>query len=173
MPVHKVKGGYKWGKTGKIYPTKKQAEKQARAIYANGYEGVNEEDNKGSEMPKNMIKKNTIRLTESELKRVIVESVKRVVTERLNHFGQPIINLDGNPSLVSVMEYIRDNGGPITGKWQFTFDNGKMLICNPLSQDDDMLECALDDLPLEEWHDVLGMKRIKFYNGWIIYVLYN
>ena len=43
MPVHKTKNGYKWGKTGKEYPTKKQAERQARAIYANGYKGINEE----------------------------------------------------------------------------------------------------------------------------------
>jgi len=34
MPVHKCKGGYKWGKTGKVYPTKEQAEKQGRAIEA-------------------------------------------------------------------------------------------------------------------------------------------
>ena len=39
MPVHKVKGGYKWGSSGKVYPTKKQAEKQGRAIYASGYKG--------------------------------------------------------------------------------------------------------------------------------------
>ena len=37
MPVRKVKGGYKWGSSGKVYHTKKQAEKQARAIYASGY----------------------------------------------------------------------------------------------------------------------------------------
>lgn len=37
MPVHKTKGGYKFGKTGKVYKTKKQAQKQARAIYASGY----------------------------------------------------------------------------------------------------------------------------------------
>lgn len=37
MPVHKVKGGYKWGKTGHVYPTKKQAEAQGRAIYASGW----------------------------------------------------------------------------------------------------------------------------------------
>jgi hypothetical protein len=36
MPVHKTKGGYKWGRSGKTYPTKKQAMKQARAIYASG-----------------------------------------------------------------------------------------------------------------------------------------
>lgn len=37
MPVRKVKGGYKWGKTGKVYPTKSEAEKQGRAIRAAGY----------------------------------------------------------------------------------------------------------------------------------------
>ena len=37
MPVHRVPGGYQWGKTGKVYPTKAQAEAQARAIYASGY----------------------------------------------------------------------------------------------------------------------------------------
>jgi hypothetical protein len=34
VPVRRVKGGYKWGKTGKVYPTKAQAQRQARAIYA-------------------------------------------------------------------------------------------------------------------------------------------
>lgn len=37
MPIRKVKGGYKFGSSGKTYPTKKQAEKQAAAIYASGY----------------------------------------------------------------------------------------------------------------------------------------
>ena len=37
MPGMKVKGGYRWGKTGKIYKTKKEAEKQGKAIYASGY----------------------------------------------------------------------------------------------------------------------------------------
>ena len=37
MPVHKVPGGYKWGNTGKVYPTRAQAEAQGRAIYASGY----------------------------------------------------------------------------------------------------------------------------------------
>lgn len=37
MPVRRVKGGYKWGKTGKVYPTKRQAEQQGRAIRASGY----------------------------------------------------------------------------------------------------------------------------------------
>lgn len=38
MPVKRVKsGGYQWGKTGKVYPTKAQAEAQAKAIYASGW----------------------------------------------------------------------------------------------------------------------------------------
>ena len=37
MPVRKVKGGYKWGKSGKTYKRKKDAKKQGRAIYASGY----------------------------------------------------------------------------------------------------------------------------------------
>lgn len=37
MPIRKVKGGYKYGVSGKTYPTKKQAMKQARAIFASGY----------------------------------------------------------------------------------------------------------------------------------------
>jgi SPP1 gp7 family putative phage head morphogenesis protein len=36
-PVHKVAGGYRWGKTGKVYRTKGKAQKQAAAIYASGY----------------------------------------------------------------------------------------------------------------------------------------
>ena len=37
MPVQKVPGGYRWGQSGKVYPTKAQAEAQGRAIYASGY----------------------------------------------------------------------------------------------------------------------------------------
>lgn len=37
MPVQKVPGGYRWGQSGKIYPTKEQAEAQGRAIHASGY----------------------------------------------------------------------------------------------------------------------------------------
>lgn len=36
-PVHKVKGGWRWGKSGKVYKSKKKAEAQAKAIYASGY----------------------------------------------------------------------------------------------------------------------------------------
>ena len=37
MPVRKVKGGYRWGQSGTVYPTKTQAERQGRAAYASGY----------------------------------------------------------------------------------------------------------------------------------------
>ena len=37
MPVRKVQGGYQWGRTGKVYPTRAQAERQGRAIIASGY----------------------------------------------------------------------------------------------------------------------------------------
>ena len=37
MPVRKTSGGYQWGRSGKVYPTREQAEQQARAIYASGY----------------------------------------------------------------------------------------------------------------------------------------
>ena len=39
MPVRKVKGGYKWGKSGKVYKTKAAAERQMRAAFASGYKG--------------------------------------------------------------------------------------------------------------------------------------
>lgn len=47
MPVHKVcktvnghkKCGWEWGDHGKIYATKKAAEKQMRAAFAHGYKG--------------------------------------------------------------------------------------------------------------------------------------
>lgn len=37
MPVRKVKGGYQWGTSGRIYQTRAQAERQGRAVYARGY----------------------------------------------------------------------------------------------------------------------------------------
>ena len=35
MPVRKVKGGYRWGKKGKVYKSKEKALAQGRAIMAN------------------------------------------------------------------------------------------------------------------------------------------
>ena len=37
MPIRKVKGGYKWGSSGKVYKTRAGAERQAAAAYASGY----------------------------------------------------------------------------------------------------------------------------------------
>ena len=37
MPAMKSKGGVKFSKGGKVYKTKAEAEKQAKAIYASGY----------------------------------------------------------------------------------------------------------------------------------------
>jgi hypothetical protein len=34
MPTRKVAGGYQYGTSGKVYPTKKQADRQGRAIQA-------------------------------------------------------------------------------------------------------------------------------------------
>ena len=34
MPVRKVKGGYKYGSTGKVYKSRAKAERQGRAIKA-------------------------------------------------------------------------------------------------------------------------------------------
>jgi len=47
MPVHKVGNKYQWGKSGKKYPTKAQAEAQGRAVYANGYRGESRSRSKG------------------------------------------------------------------------------------------------------------------------------
>lgn len=37
MPIRKVKGGYKFGKSGKTYKSKKKAIKQMKTIYASGW----------------------------------------------------------------------------------------------------------------------------------------
>lgn len=37
MPVRKVSGGYQWGTSGKVYPTRAKAERQGRAILASGW----------------------------------------------------------------------------------------------------------------------------------------
>ncbi len=39
MPTHKVKGGWRWGHHGKVYPTKEQADAQGAAAFASGYRG--------------------------------------------------------------------------------------------------------------------------------------
>ena len=37
MPIKKVKGGYRFGDSGKVYKSREDAERQAAAIYASGY----------------------------------------------------------------------------------------------------------------------------------------
>lgn len=37
MPIRKVKGGWQWGNSGKVYKSRKDAEKQAKAAYSSGY----------------------------------------------------------------------------------------------------------------------------------------
>ena len=37
MPVEKVEGGYRWGKSGKVYKRRIDAVKQGQAAYAQGY----------------------------------------------------------------------------------------------------------------------------------------
>lgn len=37
MPLKKVRGGYKYGDSGKVFRTKAGAMKQARAMHASGY----------------------------------------------------------------------------------------------------------------------------------------
>lgn len=48
MPVRKVKGGYQWGNSGKVYKRKADAERQGRAIYASGYKGDGNSKRKSS-----------------------------------------------------------------------------------------------------------------------------
>ena len=46
MPVQKVQGGWRWGSSGKVYPTKSQAEAQGRAAYASGYREKSQQSKK-------------------------------------------------------------------------------------------------------------------------------
>ena len=69
MPTHKVKNGYKWGKSGKIYPTKKQADKQGRAIYASGWR-----ENKTNESK-------LVRITEGDLRRVLARTILETIDD--------------------------------------------------------------------------------------------
>ena len=39
MTVEKVKGGWRWGKTGKVHKTRSAALAQQRAAYMGGYRG--------------------------------------------------------------------------------------------------------------------------------------
>lgn len=47
MPVEQVPGGWRWGKHGKVYPTKAEAEEQGRAIQASEHGRVDRFDRSG------------------------------------------------------------------------------------------------------------------------------
>ena len=46
MPIKKVKGGWRWGKTGKVYALKKDAIRQSIAIQMSGYESKDKKKDK-------------------------------------------------------------------------------------------------------------------------------
>jgi len=43
VPIMQVKGGFRWGQHGHVYPTREGAAKQAAAAHANGYRGDSKE----------------------------------------------------------------------------------------------------------------------------------
>lgn len=51
MPINKVKGGYKWGNHGHVYPNRAGAVAQAAEAHANGYKG-DEAPKKSKRKPK-------------------------------------------------------------------------------------------------------------------------
>src|SRR6056300_1823764 len=60
MPVQKVKGGYRWGKTGKVYKTKAAAERQGKAIRASGYSKGGDTINAAGNYTKPTMRKNLV-----------------------------------------------------------------------------------------------------------------
>jgi len=60
MPVYKVKGGYRWGKTGKVYKTKAAAERQGKAIRASGYSKGGDTVNAAGNYTKPTMRKNLV-----------------------------------------------------------------------------------------------------------------
>lgn len=44
MPIRKVRGGFRWGRHGKVYSTRSGALRQAHAAFANGYRGKGREE---------------------------------------------------------------------------------------------------------------------------------
>jgi hypothetical protein len=74
--------------------------------------------------------------------------------------------MDGCASTVKAMEYIRDNGMPEEGLY-FVFDIGH--ICASSINDDEYV-FTREKHPVETWHDVFGMKRIKICVGWLAYI---
>lgn len=112
MPTHKVKGGYKWGKHGKIYPTKAQADKQGQAIYASGWK----EDNNLKENTSYM-KNKTIKLSESDFKNLVKESIIKVLKENYDDFDGYDNDLDYNNVYDEACQYLAQNN-PKVQSWR-------------------------------------------------------
>lgn len=73
------------------------------------------------------------------------------------------IHLEGVPSTLSVMEWIRDNGCPWVSHLAVYFSRGRrdctfdMMVS---SLDESEMELTLELDPLDTWYDYEGMKRL-------------
>lgn len=114
-----------------------------------------------------------IRLTESDLHRIVKTSVKRILNEYgLNNSrdNSNVITMEGITSTLSVMKYIRDNGLPNYGHVFFNFPkSNESLIVSRM--DKGQIKSTLMLNPIETWHDVFGMKRLCEDDGlWYAYI---
>lgn len=117
--------------------------------------------------------KKRIRLTESDLHRIVKTSVKRILNEyglNKSRDNSNVVTLEGITSTLSVMEYIRNNGLPNYGHVFFNFPkSNESLIVSRL--DKGQIESTLILNPIETWHDVFGMKRLCEDDGlWYAYI---
>lgn len=141
MPTHKVKGGYKWGKHGKVYPTKKQADKQGQAIYANGWKETNK-----NKMIKNMAK---IKLTENDLRQIVLKSVKKTLNEMSENFQEV-------PNEWYEMDEKFSADHPEMDFWEYVEELGE----------EETLEIILNNTPKElisKWNEILFNKCHEYY----------
>lgn len=157
MPTRKVKNGYKWGKHGKVYPTKKQADKQGQAIYASGWK----ENKIIEEINSNM--KHIIRINETELNNIIKESVRKLLKENtLNNFNNKY-------------EYLTD----LLDRYRNMVSDGITLSNNQISQIEEIYDFLLqtnsqDNLIHDNWIEIakslLGNNNLnegyKDFNGY-------
>lgn len=122
MPTHKVKNGYKWGKSGKVYPTKKQADKQGQAIYANGWK-----------------EKKNIHEAFSPYKLLLIGIIRKTHDELCNKgYDENIINNYINDSNIQIIK--GDNN------FIFYFNNNPIFEIDSTFDLDDMLTQASNEL---------------------------
>tara|TARA_R110000765_G_scaffold166385_1_gene271293 strand:- start:511 stop:1389 length:879 start_codon:yes stop_codon:yes gene_type:complete len=119
MPIEKVNGGYKWGKSGKVYPTKAQAAKQARAAYASGYKGYQSggtvtQDTFAKDFAKSMLK---ARIMSDPRLRQKVMMAKRFKDQGLTGLGKGLGQRAGIQSLFKKVGpwgmLLQNKGGPL------------------------------------------------------------